>query len=132
MFPGFDFDTIFLVSAPPDPGFLYREIDDNEPVVNWSDLSDLEEEASELDDLSRNPFIDNEARECSASESEVDSEEALDFGSNLNTIVATSSTTNTPKKISYINNYESSDSDQPLPKYRRRKNILALDSDSLD
>ena len=109
---------------------MYREIDDNEPVVNWSDLSDLEEEASELDDLSRNPFIDNEARECSASESEVDSEEALDFGSNLNTIVATSSTTNTPKKISYTNNYESSDSDQPLPKYRRRQNILALDSDS--
>ena len=92
-------------------------------------MSDLEEEASELDDLSRNPFIDNEARECSASESEVDSEEALDFGSNLNTIVATSSTTNTPKKISYTNNYES-DSDQPLPKYRRRQNILALDSDS--
>ena len=60
----------------------------------------------------------------------VDSEEALDFGSNLNTIVATSSTTGTPKKSSYIYNYESSDSDQPLPKYRRRQNILALDFDS--
>ena len=98
---------------------MYREIEDNGPVVNWSDLSDLEEEASELDDLSGNPFIDNEARECSASENEVHIEEALDFGSNLNTIVATNSTTNTSKKNSYTN-YESSDSDQPLPKYRRR------------
>ena len=129
MFPGSDFDTIFLVSAPADPGFVYREIDDNEPVVNWSDLSDLEEEASELEDLSRNPFIDNEARECSASESEVYIDEALGFGSNLNTNAATSSTTSTSKKNSYTN-YESSDSDQPLPKYRRRQKILALDSDS--
>ena len=129
MFPGPDFDTIFLVSAPPDPGFVYREVDSNEPVVNSSDLSDLEEEAPELDELSRNPFIDNEARECSASESEVDIEEALDFGSNLNTNVATSSTTSTSKKKFYTN-YESSDSDQPLPKYRRRQNILALDSNS--
>ena len=47
---------VLLVSVPPDPGFFHREIDDSEPVVQWSDLSDMES-VSEAGLRNRNPFI---------------------------------------------------------------------------
>ena len=53
-----------FVLASPDPGFFPRDFDQNEPTLNWSDLSDLNEEVdSEKECGTGNPFIDDEAIE---------------------------------------------------------------------
>ena len=63
-----NFSLLSFVSAPPDPGFLPREVDDSEPVINWSDLSDEQDKSDKDRRLPRNPFIDEAIEgECSNS-----------------------------------------------------------------
>ena len=64
--------VLSFVSAPPDPGFIPREVDDSEPVINWSDLSDEQDNSDEDRRLLRNPFIDDEAIEGECSNSSGD------------------------------------------------------------
>ena len=61
--------VLIFVSAPPDPGIIPREVDDSEPVINWSDLSDEQDNSDEDRCLPRNLFIDDEAieGECNSS-----------------------------------------------------------------
>ena len=64
--------VLSFVSAPPDPYFIPREVDDSLPVINWSDLSDEQDNSDEDRRLPRNPFIDNEAIEGEYSNSSGD------------------------------------------------------------
>ena len=64
--------VLIFVSAPPDPGFIPREVDDSEPVINWSDISDEQDNSDEDRCLPRNPFIDDEAIEGECSNSSGD------------------------------------------------------------
>ena len=121
---------VLLVSVPPDPGFFHREIDDSEPVVQWSDLCDMES-VSEAGLRNRNPFIDDEARECSASESNFDELEDLasdnNFASSNEGEVFLESYYNSNSTTATTTIIDDSEDEQPVSK--ARKMAWTIDSD---